>query len=57
MATRPGPRDQARESARARRATEAELFKELEVFLILLLPFCPINSTRPSSSRGFADLF
>ena len=31
MASRPGPRDQARESARARRATEAELFKELEV--------------------------
>jgi len=33
MASRPGPRDQARESARARRATEAELFKELEVLL------------------------
>ena len=25
-------------------------------FLILVLPFCPINSTRPSSSRGFSDL-
>ena len=37
MGSRPGPRDQARESARARRATEAELFKELEVLLSLFL--------------------
>ena len=38
MTSRPGPRDQARESARARRATEAELFKELEV--LIFLSFC-----------------
>ena len=38
MTSRPGPRDQARESARARRATEAELFKELEV--LIPLSFC-----------------
>ena len=40
MGSRPGPRDQARESARARRATEAELFKELEVLISLSLSFC-----------------
>ena len=46
MTSRPGPRDQARESARARRATEAELFKELEVpnFLVFFVSFCQVNN-------------